>query len=328
MKIKTTELEQNILSVLTNAGYSEDEARMISDVLMFGELSGQPSHGINRLFKGDLNIIENRGNGNIEITEKSDKSAVIKADKHPGVLVGQVGMRKALELAEKGSIGMVTTSGTFSSSGCLAYYLEQIALGGYIGIIMSQSDPFVSPFNSAEPLFGTNPIAFAFPTEEKPLIFDMATSNITFGSVLNAAMAGNRLPENTVLDKTGNFTTDPDEALAGSVLPFDNSYKGSGLGMVVEILAGVLAGSAFTGLNKDDGWGNFFMVLSPELFMPLDQFKTRMDEFLKRMESARTKDGQKLRLPGMKTLATRDENLSRGELEIEDAILKEFDKYL
>lgn len=328
MKIKTTELEQNILSVLIKAGYSKEEAQMITDVLMFGELSGQPSHGINRLFKGDLNIIENRGNGSIEIIEKSGKSAVIKADKHPGVLVGQIGVRKALELAEKEGIGIVTTSGTFSSSGCLAYYLEQIASKGYIGILMSQSESFVSPFNSAEPLFGTNPIAFAFPTEKKPLVFDMATSNITFGSVLDASITGNKLPKNTALDKEGTFTTDPDEALAGSVLPFDNSYKGSGLGMVVEILAGLLTGGGFTDLHKEKGWGNFFMVFSPELFMPLDQFKARMDEFINRMKSAKTKDGQKLRLPGVNTLATRDENLLDEEIEIGDEIMKEFSKYL
>lgn len=328
MKIKTTELEQKILSVLTKAGYSEDEAKMVSDVLMFGELSGQPSHGINRLFNGDLNIIENRGEGEIEVMEKSNKSAVIKANKHPGILIGQIGMRKALELAKKESIGIVTTSGTFSSSGCLAYYLEQIALNDYIGILMSQSESFVSPFNSAEPLFGTNPIGFAFPTNVKPLLFDMATSNLTFGTVLNASLSGEKLPENMALDQNGNFTTDPDEVLNGSVLPFDNSYKGSGLGMIVEILAGVLAGSEFTGLYTDEGWGNFFMVLSPELFMPLNQFKARMDEFLKRMKSAKTKDEQKLRLPGVNTLATRDENLLDGEIEIDDEVMKEFSKYL
>lgn len=328
MKIKITELEQQILSVLTSSGYSEDEAQMITDVLMFGELSGQPSHGIARLVKGDLNIIENRGQGKIEINEKSQVSAVIKANKHPGVLVGQVAMRKSLELAEKEGIGMVTSSGTFSSSGCLAYYLEQIALKGYIGIVMSQSEAFVSPFNSAEPLFGTNPIGFAFPAEEKPLIFDMATSNITFGAVLNAAMAGKKLPENTALDKEGNFTTDPEKALEGSVLPFDNSYKGSGLGMIVEILAGLLTGGGFTHLYKDKGWGNFFMVFSPALFMPLDQFNARMGEFLKRMESAQTKDGARLRLPGIKTLVTRDENLARGEIDIDDVVLEEFKKYI
>lgn len=328
MKTKITKLEQNILSVLTNTGYSKEEAQMITDVLMFGELSGQPSHGINRLFKGGLNIIENRGNGSIEIIEKSGKSAVIKADKHPGVLVGQIGVRKALELAEKEGIGIVTTSGTFSSSGCLAYYLEQIASKGYIGILMSQSESFVAPFNSAEPLLGTNPIGFAFPTNVKPLLFDMATSNLTFGTVLNASLSREKLPENMALDQNGNFRTNPDKVLNGSVLPFDNSYKGSGLGMIVKILAGLLTGGGFTDLHKEKGWGNFFMVFSPELFMPLGQFKARMDEFINRMESAKTKDGQKLRLPGVNTLATRDENLLDEEIEVGDEIMKEFSKYI
>jgi len=157
----------------------------------------------------------------------------------------------------------------------------------------------------------------------------MATSNITFGAVLNAAMAGKKLPENTALDKEGNFTTDPEKALEGSALPFDNSYKGSGLGMVVETLAGLLTGGGgYTSLYKDKGWGNFFMVFSPELFMPRDQFKARMDEFLKRMENARTKDGQKLRLPGMSTLANRDRHIKEGKIEIADVSLAELEKRL
>lgn len=81
-------------------------------------------------------------------------------------------------------------------------------------------------------------------------------------------------------------------------------------------------------LYKEAGWGNFFMVFSPELFMPLDQFKSRMDEFIARMENAKTKDGEKTRLPGMKTLATRDENLLTGEIEVAEEVLTELGKCL
>lgn len=328
MKVKVSELNNQIVQVLLKHGYKESEAVMIRDVLMFGQMSGKLSHGIIRLFKGALNVIENRGEEEYQIEQLTSKSATIKAHKQPGMLIGHLGMNKALEIARNEKIGIVTTNGTVSTSGCLAYYLEKIAQEGYLGIIMSNSEAFVAPFNSIEPLFGTNPMGFAFPSNDKPLIFDMATSITTFGHVVSAATTGKQLPENIALNKDGNFTIDPNEAIEGSILPFDNSYKGSGLGMVVEILAGVLSGSSFIDLHKDGHWGNLFIVLSPDLLIPNEEFKNRMSEFIERLENARTKDGQKVRIPGMRTLAQRDENVKDDEIEIEDEILNEFYTYL
>lgn len=328
MKVKVSELNNQILDVLVKHGYKHEDAVMIRDIVMFGQMSGKLSHGLIRLYKGSLNVIENQGEKEIEIMQITPQSATIRAYQQPGMLIGHIGMNKAIEIAKSENIGIVTTKGTISTSGCLTYYLEKIALQGLIGIVMSNSEPFVAPFNSTEPLFGTNPMGFAFPSKEKPLLFDMATSITTFGHVVSAATTGDKLAENIALDKNGNFTTDTNEALEGSVLPFDNSYKGSGLGMVVEILAGVLSGASFIDLYKEESWGNIFIVFSPELFMPAEQFKSRMSEFIQRVENARTKDGEKVRLPGVQTIANRDKNLQDDEIEIEDEILNEFYKYL
>lgn len=328
MKVKVSELKQQIYQALTKAGYTRSEAENIGDVFLFGQMSGKTTHGIVRLFKGDDNILKNPGDGSIEVIEKSDKSAHVLGKRNAGVLVAHVGMDKALEIASKHKVGFVTTNGTHSTSGSLSYYLEQIALAGYIGIICARSEAFVAPFNSAEPLFGTNPIGFSFPTEGSPLIFDMGTSIISFGAIISATTTGDPIPPHSALDKDGNETTDPNKALEGSVLSFDNSYKGSGLSMMVEILGGVLASAGFIDLHKEDRWGNLIMVLSPELFMSLDTFKKRMTEFQNRMESAKTTDGNKLRLPGVNTLATRDQNLADDEIEIDDEILNEFYTYL
>lgn len=328
MKVKVSELKQQIYQALTKAGYTQSEAQKIGNVFHFGQVSGKTTHGIVRLFKGNDNTLEKPGDGEIEIIDKTDKSAHVLGKRNAGVLVAHIGMDKALEIASKQNVGFVTTNGTTLTSGSLSYYLEQIALAGYIGIIFARSEAFVAPFNSAEPLLGTNPIGFSFPTEAKPLIFDMGTSIISFGAIISAATTGDPIPVHTALDKDGNETNDPNKALDGSVYSFDNSYKGSGLSMMVEILGGVLAGAGFIDLHQEDGWGNLFMVLSPELFMPLDTFKKRMTEFRNRMESAKTTDGNKLRLPGVNTLATRDQNLADDEIEIDDEILNEFYTYL
>lgn len=328
MKVKVSELKNQVLKALKKAGYSEEDAEMIKNVVMFGQMSGKLTHGIVRLYKGDLNLLENIGDKPYEIVEKTQNSAQIIAHHQPGILIGHIAMNKAIELAKKNKIGFVSSLGTLSTSGCLTYYLEQITSNNLIGIVMSQSAPFIAPFNSHEPLFGTNPMGYGFPTNGKPLLFDMATSAITYGDVLIASTTGKQLPENIALDKSGNATINPNEALEGSVLSFDNSYKGSGLAMIVEILAGVLAGSSFIDLHQEKDWGNLFIAISPELFMSTDEFKTRMDEFINRVENAKTKDSVKVRLPGMHTLAQRDENLADNEIEVEDEILSEFYKYL
>jgi len=328
MKVKVSELKQQIYRALTKAGYTQSEAEKIGDVFLFGQMSGKTTHGLVRLFKGDDNILQKPGEGPLEIIEKSDASAHVIGKRNAGVLVAHVGMDTALEIASRQKVGFVTTNGTYSTSGSLSYYLEQIALAGYIGIIFARSEAFVAPFNSAEALFGTNPIGFSFPTEGSPLIFDMGTSIISFGAIISAATTGDTIPAHTALDKEGKETTDPNKALEGSVYSFDNSYKGSGLSMIVEIFGGVLAGAGFIDLHQEDRWGNLFMVLSPELFMPLDTFKKRMTEFKDRMESAKTIDGEKLRLPGVNTLLIRDQNLADDEIEIEDEILNEFYTYL
>lgn len=328
MKVKVSKLRSQVLHVLQKAGYKNEDAEMITNVVMFGQMSGKLSHGIVRLFKGDLNLLENIGDKPYEIMDKSTNSAHIKAFRQPGILVGHLAMNKAIEIAKKNKIAFVTSNGTKSTSGCLTYYLEQIAQNDMIGIVMSQSASFIAPFNSKEPLFGTNPMGFGFPTHGKSLLFDMATTAITYGDVLIASTTGQQLPENIALDKSGNPTTNPNEALEGSVLSFDNSYKGSGLAMVVEILAGLLAGSGFIDLHQEDDWGNLFIAISPELFMPIEKFKNRMDEFISRIENAKSKDGNKVRLPGMRTLTTRDESLQDDEIEIGDEILNEFYKYL
>jgi len=328
MKVKVSELRKQVSQALKKAGYTTEEIEMITNVVMFGQLSGKLTHGIVRLFKGENCILKSTGDRFLEIKKLSNNSSKIIASNQPGMLVNHIALNESLEIASTHKISIVTTKGSESTSGCITYYLEKITQNDLIGIIMSTSPPFVAPFNSTEALFGTNPIGFGFPTSYKPLLFDMATSATTFGDVLINASLGQNLPEGIAFNKDGVPSTDPNEVINGAVKSFDNSYKGSGLAMVVEILAGVLATSSYTNLNNQDGWGNMILTFSPELFMTTTEFKSRMDEFINRIENAKTRDGEKVRLPGMHTLAQRDENLADDEIDVEDEILNEFYTYL
>ncbi|MBI5614606.1 Ldh family oxidoreductase [Candidatus Gottesmanbacteria bacterium] len=322
MKIQISDLRQLILSSLRKK-YAEEDAQSMTEVLLFGQLSGKTSHGIVRLFVGNSSILSQNPTSKPQITTQSELSSIITGYGNPGMLVGQIAVKEVIQIAKKKGIGLVGTNGTNTSSGCLSYYLEKIALENLIGIIMAQSPPSTPAYGGIEPLFGTNPISFGIPSKPRPLIFDMATSAISFGAMLKAKTLNQKLPDNVAIDKHGNPTTDPEEAMKGATLPFDNSYKGAGLAMMVEILSGLWTGADFSGLNNKGGWGNLFIAFNPKIFMSENEFKDKVSLLLEKMRSSKTKTGEKVRIPGERTLDTRDASLKCGWIEIEDHLFQE-----
>lgn len=318
MKIHIEELRDLILKSMQKK-YDEEDSSLMADIVLFGELSGRVSHGLVRLLVG-ASILRAEPKGKPQIKAITKLSSIIECNDNPGMLVGPIAMKEVIKLAKNSDFGLVGTWGSVSSSGCLTYYLEKIANEGLMGIIMAESPRSTSPYGGIEPLFGTNPIAFGFPSKTTPLIFDMGTSAITFGELLNAKTLGKKLPEGVALDIEGNITTDPEKAIDGATLPFDNSYKGAGLAMMVEVLSGTFPHSSYAGIDEERGWGNLFIAFSPKLLSDTEEFKERITKMVERIRNSNTKDGSKIRIPGEKTLKTRDKRVQFGEVEIEDKI--------
>lgn len=316
MKIKIEELKKLILQSMKSK-YDDDYSSRMAELVMFGELSGRVSHGLVRLLAG-ASILSQNSTGKAEITKITKLSSMIEGNGNPGMLVGSLACDEVIKIAKENDFGIVGTRGSHTSSGCLTYYLEKIAKEDLIGIIMAESPTSTPPFGGIEPLFGTNPIAFGIPANPRPVIFDMGTTAITFGELLNAKALGKSIPKGVALDKEGNPTTDPEKAMEGATLPFDNSYKGAGLSMMVEIFAGTLPYSCYAGIDEDKGWGNMFMAFSPKLLSDVNEFKSRMEKMIDRIRNSKTKDGSKVRISGEKTIDTRDKNLKSGEVEIPD----------
>lgn len=316
MKIKIEELQNLILKALSKK-YDEEYSSRMAELVMFGELSGRVSHGLVRLLVGG-NILSQNPTGKAEITKVTKLSSMIDGNGNPGMLVGSLSCDEVIRIAKENDFGIVGTRGSHTSSGALTYYLEKIANENLIGIVMAESPMSTPPNGGIEPLFGTNPIAFGIPANPRPVIFDMGTTAITFGELLNAKALGKSIPEGVALDAEGNSTTDPEMAMNGATLPFDKSYKGAGLCMMVEILAGTLPHSGYAGIDLDNGWGNMFLAFSPKLLGDVEEFKNRMEKMIDRVRNSKTKDGSKVRIVGEKTLDTRDRNLKAGEIEIAD----------
>jgi L-2-hydroxycarboxylate dehydrogenase (NAD+) len=321
MKIKITELRGKILNTLITKGFSESDANIVADYLLWADMSGNKTQGLIKM-TGDTPLQSIKPQSEIKVDRDTKLSQLIDAGANPAPLVSGRATDVVIEKAKEHGFGLVGVHNYFSSNGAQAYYAERMAKEGLIGIVLCSQPASVAPFDSIDPLFGTNPIGFSFPTQNDPLVFDMATSIMTWYGLVLAKARGEAIPEDMAIDKDGNITTDPSSAMEGALLPFDRGYKGSGIGMVIEILAGPLVKAAYA--DFDGEWGALFMAIDPELLIDASEFKANVTDLINKIKSARKKPGvNEMRLPGERALQARKEAELSGEVDIDEAILKE-----
>ena len=324
MKIAITELRSKILGTLSSKGFSDSDANAITDYLSWAEMSGNKTQGLIKM-TGTEPLQDVKPKYEPKVERDTKLSQLIDAGANPAPLAAVRGTQVAIEKAKESGFGIVGVRNTFSSNGAQAYYAELIAREDLIGIVCSRSPASTTGFDSIDPIFGTNPIGFGFPTEQDPLVFDMATSAMTFYGLVLAKARGEAIPENMAIDHDGNPTTDPSEAMDGALLPFDHGYKGAGLGMVVEMLAGPLLNSAWVD-NKTftEEWGSLFIALDPSLLIDTDKFKENASAMVATIKGSRKRSGaNEIRLPGERAFNARREAEVSGFVEVDDAILKQ-----
>jgi L-2-hydroxycarboxylate dehydrogenase (NAD+) len=323
MKIPITELRQKVVFTLMQ-NFSEEQSNRIADYLMWADMSGIKTQGLIKM-TGSEPLQNIKPQHDITVERDTKLSQLINAGANPAPLVSQRATDVVIQKAKEHGFAIVGVHNTFSSNGAQAYYAERIANEDLIGIVMARSPGSVAPFDSLDPLFGTNPVGFAFPTNDDPLVFDMATSAMTWYGLVLAKARGEKIPENMAIDHEGNSTTDPNEAMNGALLPFDHGYKSSGMGMVVEIMAGPLAASAYCDCKTfDKEWGSTFIAIDPNLLVDVEKFKANCTNLITTVKTSRKKPGvSEIRLPGERARAAYKEAEASGTVEIDDVILKE-----
>jgi LDH2 family malate/lactate/ureidoglycolate dehydrogenase len=204
-----------------------------------------------------------------------------------------------------------------------------------IGIYAAVSSAnHMAPWGGAEPLMGTNPIAFAVPAgEEAPVVLDIATSVSSYGYVRDYALQGKSMPEGWVIDREGKPLTDARRAAEGLLLPIAG-YKGSGLSLIIGLLAGVLNGAAFgrdvrefgTTPGGEINTGQFVVALDVARFMAVETFKQEVDRHARElMASQRLPGFDAIRLPGAERRRRRQDRTQNG-VALSDALLKQLDE--
>lgn len=324
MKISLSALRAKVLATFKEKGFSETDANRMADVLLWADMSGIRPMGIAKMI-GSEPVQNEKATAPVEIVRDTKLSQLINAHHAPAPLVCQQAVDVVIQKAKEHSFGMAGVNNTFCSSAALAYYADRIAKEDLIGVAMTRSAGAVAPFGSADPLFGTNPMAFAFPTNEEPIMFDMATSPMTWTGLILAKNRGEQIPEGIAIGSEGKPTTDPAEAIKGAMFPFDHGYKGSGLGMIVEIMAGPLAASAYCDYKTfDKDYGNLFIAIDPELLVDVKDFKAQCSDMAKVIKASRKQEGvEEIRLPGERARQAYREAEKTGIVDVDETVLKE-----
>jgi len=315
-------------ALLIASGTPAEEAEIVMRHSVESNLAGHDSHGIIQI----PTYIDRVKQGHIvpgapwKIVQESPTTTVIDGHWGFGYVVNEKAMKYTIEKAKKMNVAAATVFRQ-SHIGRVGAYPLMAAREGMIGICTADSGrtpKHVAPFGGREARLGTNPISIAIPSDlEGPLFLDMATSAVAAGKIALSVARNQSIPEGWIVDKDGNPTTDPNDYKRGGVLlPLGGSegYKGTGLGVMVEILCGLLTGLGFgidpNGAHND---GCFLAVFNVEAFRPLKQFKAEVAEFAQFLKSAAPAKGSSGVLYPGEVEHLKEVERRRDGIDVEDA---------
>lgn len=288
-----------ILAVLDAWGMAKDKARTTAEVMVETDLAGIDSHGISML-PGYQRLID-LGNLDVRADSVISRDSTATAVIDGGNNLGHANMVAAMELAcskAQGSGTGVVTVRRSHHFGAAGYYAKMAADAGLVGLVTSTTrTKAVVPTRGARPLLGTNPLAFAAPSSDPkaPFVLDMSTSTVAVNKVKVYDYLGQDLPVGWVLDEAGEPVTDAQAAYGqlreeehGGLSPLGgtellSSHKGYGLAVMVQILAGALAGAVFSPFREPDSAddiGHFCLTMNPASFGDAEQFTASVSQIL------------------------------------------------
>uniref|UniRef100_A0AAY4CLI2 Malate dehydrogenase n=1 Tax=Denticeps clupeoides TaxID=299321 RepID=A0AAY4CLI2_9TELE len=291
--ILKAEVQTFIEKCMQSVSTSPSHARSLAEVLVEGDLRGHYSHGLNRL---DVYVREIKAGicakeGEPGIEKESVATALVNGRNLLGPVVGNFCMKLAIKKARDVGIGWVVARDS-NHYGIAAYYSMQALKENMIGMSFTNTSPLVVPTRAKECTLGTNPISIAAPAKNGgSFVLDMATSAVALGKVEIHERNGSSIPEGWGCDSQGRVSTDPSKVLnGGGLVPLGGpeitgGHKGYGLGLMVEVFCGMLAGSRYSrhirtwrDTDRVADLGQCFVAVNPENFAP--GFNERMSELL------------------------------------------------
>ena len=291
MRVIMADLKITVSDILIRAGSPEDIAIIVADSLVSAEAKGVRTHGIIRLGSYLDSIKDGSLTPDARPTVISCKGSIINMNGNSGfgIYSAYVAANKSMRMSEENGISMIGMK-NIHHMGMLEYVTDMCATKGYIAISMSNGHPTVSAPEGKTRIIGTNPVSISIPSLNRNFNLDFAISKTSFGAVRKSALEGTQLEKGLAVDASGNSTTDPMEAMNGSLIPF-GGYKGFGLGLVVDLLAGILTGSAagtevVTWNKLGKRWNNGFVIITinPDFFGNVWEFKNEVKRYILKLK--------------------------------------------
>lgn len=327
MKVAAEELARLVSGALQRAGANVEMANVTAWALVTAEAQGLGSHGLSRVAQYQTHLRNGRANGAARPHVLRRRGGTLVVDAEEGLAFGACGLAVVEAVAAAREHG-VAFAGVVRShhAGVMADHVRPIAAAGMVGLGFANSPAAMPAAGGRHPIFGTNPVAAAFPRRDaEPLVIDLSLSEVARGKVMVAAKKGEPIPLGWALDAQGRPTTDAKAALEGSMLPVGaaTSHKGAMLALVVELLVtavigarfGFEASSFFVDEGNRPGIGQAFLVIDPGALAGEDSYFDRIDVLIEEML---TDDG--VRLPGERRDELRHRALAEG-VEVAEAAL-------
>jgi len=335
MRVHAKQIREQLVSVLRAWGMPDAHAETTAEMMLETDLRGVDSHGISMLPTYDREFRAGRLNMRpvFRTVREGPAMALIDADRSLGHPVSVHAMNLAVDKCRQSGVAVVSVfnSHHFGAAGC---YSRIAADRGVIGMVTASTRGVsMVPTFAAEPVMGTNPLAFAAPASRNPPFqLDMATTTVAAGKVKVHKLNHKPLPPGWVVDGHGRPVTDAEEAFSyvferpeGGITPLGGprevgGHKGYGLAVMVHILGGALSGASFSPIRNrtqktsdPHNIGHFFLAIDPRAFRAEGEFERDLDQVIDVLHQARRADpAQPVLVAGDPEMATRAERLSEG----------------
>ncbi len=320
LRLSVAEAQALAVSALRAAGYSDDDANIVTDQLIDNSLCGYRYAGLPRILTIVADKKQAAGRRPVKIVHETPLSALIDGGNNVGYIAAFHG---ALIAARKARQSGMASVGVYNAyySGRNAYYVDRIVREGLVAMHCASAEPRVLPPGGTKPALGTNPIAFGFPSRDGPVIFDIGTASLMVGDMRHRAEIGELLPDGLAVDEHARPTRDPAAALRGAVFPF-GGHKGYGLSFAVQAL-GLLAGAALARGQAQD-FGFLFWAVDPGIMLPSVDFAGQVSELVARIKATPRQPGvAEIRIPSERASRERERRRSEGivlERKVADAL--------
>jgi 3-dehydro-L-gulonate 2-dehydrogenase len=322
MRIPFEQMNAEIKRVMIKAGLTEEQAQICAKVHTESSRDGVYSHGLNRVARF-IDYI-NKGLVDAKATPTLVKSCGCMENYDGnmgiGILNAKFAMNRAMDLAKENNIGIVALRNTthWMRGGTYAW---DAANEGFLSLCWTNTESCMPAWGSKVPCVGNNPFCIGMPRKDGNIVLDMAMSQYSYGKLQVTRLNGEQLPYAGGFDSEGNLTTDPGSIEESMRILPTGYWKGSGLAILLDMVAAVLSNGMPTseidkvGKGSCGGCSQIFITINPHTFGTEEQINNILESTINQLANTKPiKEGGKVYYPGQRTVQTREESIKNGIL--------------